>query len=115
MEFVNRLPQNAVFTVEGMMRHIFPLCAMGIAMGFHARCGIEDTLWGAKNERMTSVQQIEKMVKISKELWRPIATGEQAREIYQIGTFYSSVDETLANNGWLPNRKPALAAARQAA
>ena len=35
------------------------------------------------------------MVKISNELWRPIATAEQAREIYKIGTFYSSIDETL--------------------
>jgi len=44
-------------------------------------------------------------VKLSEELWRPIATGDQARELYKIGTFYSSVEETLEKNGWLPNRK----------
>jgi hypothetical protein len=55
------------------------------------------------------------MVKLSEELWRPIATGEQAHEIYKIGTFYGSVDETLAQNGWLPNRKPAAVAQREAA
>ena len=75
-------------------------------MGMHARVGQEDNLWGRKGERATSVQQIERVVRISKELFRPIATAEQARRIYKIGTFYSSVEETLAENGWLPNRAP---------
>jgi hypothetical protein len=79
------------------------------------RVGHEDNLYGRRGERASSVQQIEKMVRISEELWRPIATGEQAREIYQIGKFYSSVDETLEKNGWLPNRKPAVVARREAA
>jgi uncharacterized protein (DUF849 family) len=115
MEFINRVPQNATLTVEGLMRHVYPLCTMGIAMGLHVRVGQEDNLYGRRGERATSVQQIEKMVKISNELWRPIATAEQARSIYRIGTFYSSVDETLEKNGWLPNRKPTGVAARQAA
>ena len=61
-------------------------------------------MWGRKGERATSCQQIEKMVRISEELYRPIATAEEARRIYKIGTFYSSIDETLRENGWLPNR-----------
>ena len=70
-----------------------------------------------KGERATSVQQIEKMVRISEELYRPIASGKEARAIYQIGTFYSSVEETLEQNGWLPNPqcKPRRAAIRGAA
>jgi uncharacterized protein (DUF849 family) len=115
MEFINRVPQNAVLTVEGLMRHVYPLCTMGIAMGLHARVGQEDNLYGRRGERATSVQQIEKMVKISNELWRPVATAEQAREIYHIGKFYSSIDETLEKNGWLPNRKPSTVAQREAA
>jgi uncharacterized protein (DUF849 family) len=111
MEFINRMPQNAVFTVEGLMRSVYPLCTMGIAMGFHARVGQEDNLWGRKGERATSVQQIEKLVRISEELYRPIATGEQARAIYKIGEFYSSVEETLEKNGWLPNRNRNFGAA----
>ena len=106
MEFINRCPQNAVLTVEGLMRSVYPLCTMGIAMGLHVRVGQEDNLWGRKGERATSVQQIEKAVRISEELWRPIATGKEAKEIYQIGTFYSSVEETLEKNGWLPNPEP---------
>lgn len=109
MEFINRCPQNAVLTVEGLMRSVYPLCTMGIAMGLHARVGQEDNLWGRKGERATSVQQIEKITRISQELWRPIATAEQARKIYRIGEFYSSVDETLEKCGWLPNRQSANA------
>jgi len=103
LEFVNRMPQNAVCTVEGLMRNMYPLCTMGIALGLHVRVGQEDNMWGRKGERATSVQQIEKMVKISEELWRPVATGQQARKIYKLGEFYSSTEETLEKNGWLPN------------
>ena len=88
---------------------------MGIAMGLHVRVGQEDNLYGRRGERATSVQQIEKMAKISQELWRPVATPEQARAIYKIGTFYSSIEETLEQNGWLPNRKPVLARELEAA
>ena len=115
MEFINRLPQNAVCTVEGLMRSVYPLITMGIAMGLHVRVGQEDNLWGRKGERATSVKQIEKAVRISEELWRPIASGAEAKAIYKIGEFYSSVDETLARNGWLPNPAPAKPGMRFAA
>ena len=44
-------------------------------------------------------------MRISRELYREVATGEQARAIYQIGTHYQSTDETLARLGYGPNRK----------
>jgi uncharacterized protein (DUF849 family) len=109
------MPQNAVCTVEGLMRSMYPLCAMGIAMGLHVRVGQEDNMWGRKGERATSVQQVEKMVKISEQLWRPVASGSEGRRIYRIGEFYSSIDETLQKNGWLPNRKPGPGGSRAVA
>ncbi len=105
MEFIRRTPDGAVLTIEGLMRNVAPLTTMGIAMGLHVRVGIEDNLWGAKGERMTSVQQVEQMVRISRELHREVATGEQARQIYQIGVQYQGVDETLAKLGLPPNRE----------
>ena len=106
MEFINRCPDNAVLTVESLMRHVLPLNTMAIAMGLHVRVGIEDNLWGRKNERMTSVQQVEQMVRISRELHREVATGKQAKAIYRIGEHYASADETLSKLGWAPNRQP---------
>ncbi len=49
------------------------------------------------------VEQIEQMVRIAKELGRPIATGDEAKQILKIGTWYNSVEETLANLGLPPN------------
>jgi len=106
MEFINRTPDGAVLSIEGIMRNVLPLTTMAIAMGLHVRCGIEDNLWGRKGERMTSVQQVEKLVRISRELFREVATGDQARAIYRIGEHYSSTHETLANIGYAPNRQP---------
>ena len=104
MEFIRRVPDGACLTLETIMRNVLPVNTMAIAMGLHARCGIEDTLWGRKGERMTSVQQIEQTVRIARELGREVATGKEAREIYRIGTTYKDADETLARLGWAPNR-----------
>jgi hypothetical protein len=92
-------------TIESLWRTVAPFGAMAIALGVHVRCGIEDNLWHRKGVRMTSVQQIEQMVRIARELGRPIATGDEARRILKIGVWYNSVEETLANLGLPPNRK----------
>jgi len=106
MEFIRRVPPGAVLTIESIMRNVLPLTTMAIAMGLHVRCGIEDNLWGRKGQRLSSVGQIEQLVRIARELHREVATGEQARSIYRIGEHYASADETLARLGWAPNRRP---------
>lgn len=106
MEFIRRVPDGAVLTLETLMRSVLPINAMAIAMGLHVRCGNEDTLWGNKGEKKTSVQQIEQLVRIAGELGREVATGKEAREIYKIGERYADADETLAKVGFAPNRKP---------
>jgi uncharacterized protein (DUF849 family) len=104
MEFINRCPDGAVLTIESIMRNVLPLNTMAIAMGLHVRVGIEDNLWRRPGERITSVQQVEQMVRIARELGRDVATGQDAKRIYQIGTHYKSADETLAKLGMPPNR-----------
>jgi hypothetical protein len=51
------------------------------------------------------VRQVEQLVRISRECGRDVAGGNAARRIYRIGEFYGSADETLARNGFAPNRK----------
>jgi uncharacterized protein (DUF849 family) len=106
LEFVRRTPDGAVLTLETMNRNVVPMTTMAIALGLHVRVGIEDTLFGPDGKRATSVQQIEKMVRIARELNRDIATGEDAHRIYQIGTQWGSVDETLKHLGIVPDRTP---------
>ena len=105
--FVRACPDGSVLTLESSMLNTLPLNMMAIAMGLHVRCGTEDNLWTQDRSRlMSNVEQIEQLVRIAKEFGRPVATAKEAREIYKIGTFYKDADETLAENGFAPNRKP---------
>ncbi|MDP9975340.1 uncharacterized protein (DUF849 family) [Variovorax paradoxus] len=106
--FVRAVPDGAVLTVESSMRNVLPVNMMGIAMGLHVRCGIEDNLWNqSRSGKMGTVAQVEQLVEISRQFGRPIATAQQARDISKIGVFYDSVEETLLANGFAPNRNGA--------
>ncbi|MGW7521902.1 3-keto-5-aminohexanoate cleavage protein [Streptomyces sp. NPDC054783] len=106
IEFIRRVPDGAVLTIESSMRAVAPMNAVAVALGQHVRVGNEDNLWHAKGERMSSVAQVEQMVKISEAFGREIATGADAKRIYKIGEYYSDADETLARLGMVPNRRP---------
>ena len=104
--FLRAIPDGTMLTVESSMRNVLPINMMGIAMGLHVRCGIEDNLWNqSRTEKMSTVKQIEQLVRISREFGREIATGKEARKICKIGVFYDSVEETLVANGFAPNPK----------
>ena len=105
IEFARRTPDGAVLTLEALNRHVFPFNTMAIALGMHVRVGIEDTLLGPDGQRMTSVQQIEAMVRTARGLNREVASGDDARRIYRLGEFYDNADETLAQLGYAPNRR----------
>ena len=103
--FVRAVPDGAMLTVESTVLNVLPVNMMGIAMGLHVRTGTEDNLWNQdRSAKIGTVAQIEQLVRISREFGRPIATAKQAREICKIGVFYDSVEETLAANGFAPNR-----------
>ena len=105
--FVRAVPDGAVLTLESSMLNVLPVNMMAIAMGLHVRCGNEDNLWTQdRSRKMTSVQQVEQLVRISREFGRNIADGQEARRIYRVGEFYRNADETLAKNGFAPNRNP---------
>ena len=104
--FLRAIPDGSMLTVESSMLNVLPINMIGIALGLHVRCGIEDNLWNqTRTGKMTTVQQIEQLVRISREFGREIATGKEAKQILKIGVFYKSVEETLAANGYAPNPK----------
>jgi uncharacterized protein (DUF849 family) len=105
--FLRATPDGAVLTLESSMRNVLPINMMAIALGLHVRCGIEDNLWAQdRKSKMGTVKQIEQLVRISREFGREIANGQEARTICKIGIFYDTVEETLAKNGFAPNRVP---------
>lgn len=102
---VRAVPDGAVLTVEASTLNVLGVNMMGMAMGLHVRCGIEDNLWNqTRTKKMSTVEQIEQLVRLAGEMSRPIATAQQAREMLRIGVFYDTVEETLAANGFAPNR-----------
>ena len=105
MEFIRRAPDGSTVTLESLMGNVLPINTIAIALGMHARCGIEDTIYDPFGNKMGSVAQIEQLVRIAGELGRPVADGDEARRIYRIGTQYNSTEETLVRLGMAPNRE----------
>jgi len=105
--FLRAIPDGAMLTVESSMLNTLPINMIGIALGLHVRCGIEDNLWSQDRQRKVStVEQIEQLVRISREFGREVASGRDARRICRIGEFYDTVEETLKKNGLAPNARP---------
>ena len=106
MEYIRRSPHGSIMFMESWMRTLFPLGAAAIAFGQHVRVGIEDNIWAPKKgQRMGTVKQVEYMADLAHKLGREVATGDEARQIMKVGTWYKSIEETLFNLGLPPNRK----------
>lgn len=76
------LPADATYTVAGVGRFEFSLAAAAIIDGGHVRVGLEDNIYIGKGElAQSNAQMVEKVVRLAKELGRPVATPAEAREI----------------------------------
>ena len=103
--FLRATPDGSMLTLESSMRNVLPVNMFAIALGLHVRCGIEDNIWTQdRKAKLGTVKQVEQLVRIAREVGRPVATGKEARRICKIGVFYDSIEETLEKNGFAPNR-----------
>ncbi len=105
MDFIRRAPDGSCITAESLLKNVLPFNMMSMAMGFHPRCGTEDTLIDAHGKRISSAEQIRQLVRVAHELGREVADGKEARAIYRIGVSYKDAEETLRMNGMAPNRE----------
>ena len=79
---VNAIPAGSTWTATGIGRHAFALAAPAIVMGGNVRVGFEDNLYLERGVLAKSNGElVAKVVRIAKELGRPIATSAEAREI----------------------------------
>lgn len=79
---VGRLPKDATWTVTGVGRGAFPMAAAAIAMGGNVRVGFEDNIYLEKGVKAASNGElVAKVVRLARELGRPIATPAEARKI----------------------------------
>jgi len=82
MSMLYHVPPNSIVSVIGIGPFQLPLTTIAIAMGLHVRVGLEDNIYYRRGELAKSnAQLVERVVRIAKELDRPIATPAQAREM----------------------------------
>jgi len=71
-----------VWSVCAAGRHQLPMCTMALTMGGNVRVGMEDSLYAGKGVLAKSnADQVEKIVRIARELSLEPATPDEAREI----------------------------------
>ena len=104
--FLRATPDGAVLTLESSMLNVLPVNMMAIAMGLHVRCGIEDNLWSQDRKHKMTHRAADRAAGAHLARVRPRRRDRQgsARRSCKIGTFYNSIEETLAKNGFAPNR-----------
>lgn len=80
------LPADSIFSVIAIGAAATAMSTLAIIMGHHIRVGLEDAVYYAPHQLAESnAQLVERAVRIAKELGRPIATPEQAREMLGLG------------------------------
>jgi len=66
-------------------RHQFPMCTISMIMGGHVRVGMEDNLYLSKGVLAKSnAEQVEKIIRIARELGLEPATPDETREILKL-------------------------------
>jgi 3-keto-5-aminohexanoate cleavage enzyme len=80
------LPPGTPWSVCAIGAAQLPLNAYCILAGGHVRTGLEDNLWLRRGERATNPMLVERVVRLARELERPVATPDQAREILGLGS-----------------------------
>jgi len=81
----NSIPKGSTYCVGAIGRHEFPMVTLSIVLGGHARVGFEDNIYLSKGVLAKSNGElVEKVVRISKELGRDIASPYEARKMLSI-------------------------------
>jgi len=76
------IPKGSTFTATGIGRHEFPIATLAIIAGGHVRVGFEDNVYLSKGVLAKSNGElVEKVVRLSKELGREIASPACARAV----------------------------------
>lgn len=75
------IPVDATWTVSGIGAAQLPMNAHAILMGGHVRVGLEDNIYYRRGELATNEQLVERIVRLSAEFARDVASPDEAREI----------------------------------
>ncbi len=82
---VSRLPEGCSWTVAAMGRHELPFAKLALELGGNARVGLEDNIYLSKGVLAKgSHELVAKVAEVAKELGRPLATPDEARQRLRI-------------------------------
>lgn len=83
---VDSLPPDSVWAAAGLGQFQLPMNAAAIAGGGHVRVGLEDSVYFdyEKTIPADNLQLVQRIIRIAKELQRPLATAGEARKILGI-------------------------------
>jgi uncharacterized protein (DUF849 family) len=78
-------PGNFTWSAIGAGRFQFPICTVALAMGGNVRVGLEDNLYISKGVlAKNSAEQVEKIIRMMRELSLEPATPDEARQILRL-------------------------------
>lgn len=91
ISLVDELPPQSIFFAIGVGHFQLPMTVMSVLLGGHVRVGMEDNLHYAKGRKLASnAELVARMVRITHEMNREVATPQQAREMLGISQEPSS-------------------------
>ena len=80
------LPEKSMLSIIALGACQSAMITLGIILGHHVRVGLEDNYYYGPHElAVSNAQFVERVVRIARELGRPIATPAQAREMMGLG------------------------------
>lgn len=79
------IPKDSTWSVIGIGPGQLPMALMAMTMGGHVRVGLEDNIYYSKGVlAKTNAQLVERIVRITKEFGREVATPTEARKILNL-------------------------------
>ncbi|WJY15035.1 3-keto-5-aminohexanoate cleavage protein [Pectobacteriaceae bacterium CE90] len=82
LNLIDNLPSESIWSAIGIGQAQLPINIHTILLGGHVRTGLEDNVYYHKGELATgSAQLVERIVRLSHEIGREVATPSEAREI----------------------------------
>ena len=85
LHLYEHIPENSTWSIIGIGKGHLPMSLMALTMGGHIRVGLEDNIYYAKGILAeTNAQFVDRIVRISREYGREIATPAEARDILSL-------------------------------
>jgi 3-keto-5-aminohexanoate cleavage enzyme len=78
------LPSGSTWTVSGIGPAQLTMNLYAVLMGGHVRVGLEDNIYYKKGELATNERLVYRIVRLSKETGRDVATPDEARKILRL-------------------------------